>query len=132
VRIRNRHERLVAAPAERIAPLIADLDRVWPTELAPAPRPCGDRLYEVGPLLWEEVSRTELARAFRVIRLREVQAEHRFELEPADGRTIVRHTVEGRAEGAFEATWRDRIEPLHNRILETLLDNVETAAVAGD
>jgi hypothetical protein len=30
----GRHERIVAAPPERIAALIADFDRVWPTQIA--------------------------------------------------------------------------------------------------
>jgi hypothetical protein len=36
MKISNRHERIVAAPPERIVALIADFDRVWPTEIAPA------------------------------------------------------------------------------------------------
>jgi hypothetical protein len=39
VKERNRHERLIAAPPEQIAALIADFDRIWPTQIGPAPRP---------------------------------------------------------------------------------------------
>ena len=129
--IRIRHERIVAAPPERIAALIADLDRVWPTDIAPAPRRQGQRLYDAGLMLWEEVDRPGAARAFRVVRPDELEAEHWFEVEPADGATVLRHTIEGSAAGRFEAIWRERVEPLHDLILEALLDNVESAAAAG-
>ena len=131
MKIRNRHERIVAAPPERIAALIADFDRVWPTEVAPAPRRQGPRLYDAGLMTWEEFDRPAAARAFRVVRPDELQAEHWFELELADGGTVLRHTVEGSAAGRYEAIWRERIEPLHDLILEALLDNVESAAAAG-
>ena len=65
-------------------------------------------------------------RAFRVLRPDELQVEHWFEMEPAEGATIVRHTVEGSAAGKYQAIWRERIEPLHDQVLEALFDNVET------
>jgi len=128
--IRNRHERIVAAAPERVAALIADFDRIWPMEIAPAPRRQGPRLYDAGVMLWEEFDRPAAARAFRVVRPDGLQAEHWFELEPADGGTVLRHTVEGSAAGRYEAIWRERIEPLHDLILEALLDNVSSAATA--
>jgi hypothetical protein len=131
MKIRNRHERTFAAPPERIAPLIADFDRIWPTEIAPAPRLLGHRLYDAGPMLWEEFDRPGTARAFRVVRPEELQAEHWFELEFAEGATVLRYTLQGSAVGKYEAIWCERIKPLHDRILEALLDNVD-AAVASD
>ena len=130
MKIRNFHERVVAAPPERIAALIADFDRIWPTQIAPAPRPHGHRLYEAGPMLWEEFDRSDAARAFRVIRPDGLQGGHWFELGPAEGATVLRNALQGRAAGKYEAIWRERIEPLHNQILEALLDNVEAAAAA--
>lgn len=132
MKVRNGHERIVAASPERIAALIADFDRVWPTAIAPAPRRQGPRLYDAGPMLWEAVDRPGAARAFRVVGPEGLQGEHWFELEVADGATVLRHTIEGYAVGKYEAIWRERIEPLHDRILEALLDNVEAAAVSGD
>jgi hypothetical protein len=130
--IRNRHERTLAAPPERIAALIGDFDRVWPAEIAPAPRRQGRRLYDAGLMLWEEFDRPGAARAFRVVRPDALQGEHWVELEPAEGGTVVRHTVEGRAVGKYEAIWREQIEPLHDLILEALLDNVEAAVASGN
>jgi len=129
--IRNRHERTVAAPPERIAALIADFDLVWPVQIAPAPRRQGHRLYDAGLMTWEEFERPGAARAFRVVRPDELRAEHWFELEPSGGATVLRHTVEGHADGKYEAIWSDRIEPLHDLIMEGILDNVETAVASG-
>jgi carbon monoxide dehydrogenase subunit G len=132
MKISNRHERMVAAPPARIAALIADFDRVWPTQIAPAPRRQGPRLYDAGPMVWEEFDRPGAARAFRVVRPEGLRGEHWFELELADGATVVRYTVEGCAVGRYEAIWCERIEPLHDRVLEALLDNVEAAVASGD
>ena len=132
MKIKNHHERTVAAPPEQIAALIADFGRIWPAQIAPAPRPHGHRMYDAGLMVWEEVDRPGAARAFRVVRPAELQGEQWFELLPAEGATVVRHTVEGCASGKWEAIWRERIEPLHDRILEALLDNVEAAAAPGD
>jgi hypothetical protein len=131
MKIRSRHERIFAAPPERIAPLIADFDRIWPTELAPAPRQQGHRLYDAGTMLWEEFDRPGAARAFRVVRPDQLQAEHWFELEFVEGTTVLRHTIEGYAVGKYEAIWCEQIEPRHDLILRALFDNVE-AAVASD
>jgi hypothetical protein len=39
----------------------------------------------------------------------------------------LRHTVDGYADGRYEAIWRERIEPGHDVVLEALFDHVETA-----
>jgi hypothetical protein len=132
MKIRKLHARMVAAPPERIAALIADFGNVWPTQIAPAPRRQGHRLYDAGLMVWEEFDRPGAARAFRVVRPHELQGEHWFELELAEGATLVRHTIEGCASGKYEAIWREQIRPLHDRILEALLDNVEAAVASGD
>lgn len=61
----------------------------------------------------------------------ELQGEHWFELRAAPGGTVVRHTLRGCAAGKYWAIWRERIEPLHDLMLEALLDNVEAAAASG-
>jgi hypothetical protein len=127
MKITNCHERIFMAPPERIAPLIADFDRVWPTEIGPAPRLVEDRLYEAGRMLWEEFDRPGALRAFRVVRPDELRLEHWFEAESAAGWTVLRHTVEGYADGRYEAIWRDRIEPVHDVELEALFDHVQAA-----
>jgi hypothetical protein len=124
----NRHERLIAASPGRIAPLVADLGVIWPAQFAPVPRPRGDRQFDTGLMIWEEIGRPGAVRAFRVLSPGDLQASHWFELVPAEGGTLLRHTVEGTATGAYEHLWPERIEPRHDRILEALLDNVQSAA----
>lgn len=131
MKIKNHHERIVAATPERIAALLADFDRIWPTQIAPAPRPRGQRLYDSGPMLWQEHGRPGAARSFRVISPAGLQVEHWFDLERVSGGTLVRHTVEGQALGQYEVLWNEQIEPSHNRVLEAILDNIE-AAVASE
>ena len=128
MKIFNRHERLIAAPPGRIAPLVADFGVIWPAQLAPVPRPRGDRQYDTGLMIWEEIGRPGAVRAFRVLSPGDLRASHWFELVPAEGGTLLRHTVEGTATGAYEQIWPERIEPWHDRILEALLDNVQSAA----
>jgi hypothetical protein len=128
MKIFNRHERLIAASPERIAPLVADFDLIWPTRLAPAPAPQGDRTYAAGLMVWQEYDRPGAVRAFRVVSPAELRGGHWFELIPADGGTLLRHTIEGTATGPFETIWAERIEPRHNQILEAILDNVQSAA----
>jgi hypothetical protein len=67
MKVHNVHERMVAATPEQIAPLIADLDRIWPTQITPAPRPQGERLYKTARMLWHEYDRLGAVRAFRVV-----------------------------------------------------------------
>jgi hypothetical protein len=125
MKITNRHERILMAPPGQIALLIANFDRIWPTQIKPAPRLVGNRLYEAGKMLWEEFDRPGALRAFRVIRPDELRVEHWWEVEPAAGATVLRHTVEGDADGQYEAIWRERIEPGHDLVLEAILDNVQ-------
>jgi hypothetical protein len=132
MKVRNSHERIFAASAEFIAGLIADIERVWPTEIAPAPQLNGHRRYAAGLMLWEEFDRPGAARAFRVVQPQELQVEHWFELESGTGTTVLRHTVEGCAIGKYEAIWCEQLKPLHDRLLPALLDNVEAAVASGD
>lgn len=128
MRILNRHERLIAAPPERIAAIVADFGLIWPARIAPAPRPLGDRRYDTGLMVWQEYDRPGAVRAFRVVSPGELRAGHWFELVAAEGGTLLRHTVEGTATGKYETIWPERIEPLHDQILEALLDNVQSRA----
>jgi len=127
MKIRNIHERTIAATPEQIAQLLADFDGIWPTQLAPAPRAQSERLYKTSMMLWQEYDRPGAARAFRVLSPAELQGEHWFELERVPAGTVIRHTVQGEALGDCEAIWQDRIEPAHDIILEAVFDNIETA-----
>jgi hypothetical protein len=123
MKVTNVHERTLDAPPERLAALIADFDAIWPTQIAPAPRPEGE-LLRVPLMRWKEFDRAGALRAFRVVSPPEMRGEHWFKVERVEGGTLLRHTIDGEASGAYEAIWRDRIEPTHDLVLEALLDNV--------
>jgi len=131
MKIRNRHERVLAATPERVAALVADFEQVWPTQIAPAPRRRGPRLFQAGMMVWEEVDRQSAVRAFRVVSPNGLQAEHWFETEPADGGILLRHTIDGEALGEYEEIWRERIEPGHDRVIEALFDKIEATIQIG-
>lgn len=119
------HERPIAAAPERISALIADFDRIWPHDIAPAPRRRDPGVYDAGLMRWEEFDRLGAIRAFRVTRPAGMRGEHWFELVASGGTPVLRHTVDATASGAFAAVWRARIARLHDQILEALLDNVQ-------
>jgi hypothetical protein len=121
------HERAFDAAPERISALIADFDRVWPQDIAPAPRQQGPGVYDAGLMRWEEFDRPGVIRAFRVTRPSGLHGEHWFELVVSGGMPVLRHTIDATASGAFAAIWRARIARLHDQILEALLDNVQEA-----
>lgn len=125
MRIRNCHERVISATPAQLAGLVSDFEAIWPTR--PAPRPLGDRRYDTSSMIWEEFDRPGAIRAFRVIVPEELRVQHWFEVQPHDGGTLLRHTVEGEAFGQAEALWRDRIEPDHDPFLEALFDKIEAA-----
>jgi hypothetical protein len=123
VKVVNVHQRMFDATPERLAALIADFGAIWPTQIAPAPRPEGG-LLRVPTMRWQEFDRPGAVRAFRVVSPPEMRAEHWFEVERGDQGTVLRHTIDGEASGAYEAIWRDRIEPAPDLVLEALLDKV--------
>jgi hypothetical protein len=125
MKVRDCHERWVAAAPDRITALIADFDLVWPAQLAPTPREVGPGRYDAGLMIWQEVERPGAARAFRVASPEEIRGEHWFELVPDGSGTVVRHTIEATAAGRYEAVWAERIGPKHGVIMEALLDKVQ-------
>jgi hypothetical protein len=74
---------------------------------------------------WQEFARLGAVRAFRVVSPPELRGEHWFEVQPVKDGTVLRHTIDGEVFGEYEAIWRDCVEPLHDLVLEALLDNVQ-------
>ena len=121
------HEREVDGSVAEVVELLGDLDALWPAEITPAPRPEGEAL-RVGPMLWQVTDRDGAVLAFRVVSPPELRAEHWFDATRRNGGTTLRHTIDGRADGPAEAVWH-KLEPLHDRVMEALLDRVEVALV---
>lgn len=124
-------ERRIAAPPAEVASLVADFDRIWPTQVGPAPKPRDGRTYRAGLMIWEEFDRSGAVRAFRVIEPLELEMEHWFQVEPEAGATVLRHTVEGRVASTYETVWRERIFADHDQTVEALFDKVEAASASG-
>jgi hypothetical protein len=129
MRIRNVHQRVVAGEPQQVARLIDDFAEVWPGEITPPPTQVVPGVYAAGPMVWEEVAREGAARAFRVTYPPELEAEHWFEIRSLATGTRVRHVVSGEAHSEFAFLWRDRLEPLHNLVIEALLRRIAARSV---
>ena len=122
MRVTNVHERRLAASPEQVEALFEDVDAIWPD---PAPVKEGTAL-RVGPMLWERYNRGLTTLAWRVTSPPDLRAVFFFDIHPdGNGGTLLRHTVEGQANGECEALWRDELEPKHNAFIEALFDRTE-------
>jgi hypothetical protein len=99
--VRNVHERLIAVPAERLAPLVDRVggpdDIVWPSPEWP-------------PMVLDRPLSVEPA---------------------GPARSVVRHVLEGRLTGSARLTWPVAIRWLHDAVLEDLFDRAEAAVGTG-
>jgi hypothetical protein len=133
----NIHERILDASADRVGQLIDGLasadDRLWPHDQWPAMR--FDRPLGVGasgghgPIGYVVESYTPgRGVQFRFTKPTSFVGTHRFEVEPIDAtKTVLRHTIEMQTAGLAWLTWGLVIRPLHDALLEDLLDRAETA-----
>jgi hypothetical protein len=124
VKISNVHERTIDASPGQLETILADLNGIWPTQISPAPYSDGE-LLRTGTMRWQEFDRPGAVRAFRIVSPPELRGEHWLEVETVEDGTVLRHTIDAEAFGEYEAIWHDRIEPLHDLVLEALLDNVQ-------
>ncbi|WP_460758808.1 DUF2867 domain-containing protein [Nocardiopsis oceani] len=136
--VRNTHQRVIAAPAEIVGELVDALggprDRLWPS---PAWEPMRlDRALSVGadgghgPILYR-VSEHEPGRRVRFTFHPEAgfRGYHELVVERLpDGNTLLRHHAEAVALGTTRLLWPLVIRPIHDAMVEDLLDNAEHAA----
>jgi hypothetical protein len=139
--VRNVHERLIAVPAERLAPLVDRVggpdDIVWPSPEWPPM--VLDRPVSVGatgghgPIRYH-VTGYEPGRrvAFAFDPDVGLHGTHVLTVEPAGpARSVVRHVLEGRLTGSARLTWPVAIRWLHDAVLEDLFDRAEAAVGTG-
>jgi hypothetical protein len=125
MRVVDVHERELPAPPEVVAPLVDDLDRIWPVNRWPALRWDGDEA-RFGFMRWNVVAREPGRLVFDIRAPRGITGEHRFEVAPAaGGAAILRHTVDVDTHGSAQLTWPLAIGPLHDALLEDVLDRAE-------
>ena len=139
MRIHNVHERRLPAPVDRVGRLLDGLgatpDPLWPTEHWPAMRfdrplaPGADGGH--GPIRY----RVEEHEPGRRVRFRftgppGLTGTHEFAVLEAPGGCVLCHTIDGRTSGHMLAAWPLVLRPLHDALLEDVLDKAE-AAVTG-
>ncbi len=136
--VRNTHERAVAAPAEVVGELLAglggDRDQLWPSpEWMPMRL---DRPLSVGatgghgPIRYR-VSEYEPGRRVRFEFAPDtgLRGHHELVVEPRPGgSSVLRHRIEATARTGTRLTWPLVIRPVHDALVEDLLDNAEQAA----
>lgn len=137
MRVSNVHERRLDASAERVGALVDALgsahDRVWPTGEWPALR--FDRPLQLGargghgPVRYS-VEGYEPGRCvtFRFTAPAGFDGTHRFIVERDSGdSTRLRHILEMKARGPALISWPVVFRPLHDALLEDLMDRAELA-----
>jgi hypothetical protein len=140
VRVVNIHERILDASAERVGQLIDSLasadDRLWPHDRWPAM--CFDRPLGVGAVgghgpIGYVVESYAPGRGVRFLFTKPegFVGIHRFETEPiGPTKTKLRHVIDMQTNGKAALAWAIAIRPLHDALLEDLLDRAERATGA--
>lgn len=134
-RIHNVHERVVAAPPDALAPL---LDALGGTEDVLWPAPAWEPMILDGPPVagadgGHGPIRYRVVEAERGRRIRfefhstpGIEGYHEISVEDAaGGATLIRHVLDCRAHGRMRLVGPVLLEPLHDAVLEDLLDNAE-------
>lgn len=137
MRVRNVHERTLAASVREVGILIDKLgstdDRIWPKHLWPRMlinQPLAiDAVGAHGPIHYVVESYDPGQRVrFHFTAPRGFKGYHEFQVEPTTSdRAILRHVLEMRAVGVALLSWPIVFRPLHNALVEDLLDGAAVA-----
>src|SRR6476661_2038991 len=141
MRVHNVHERVLTAEATAVGALLDGVggphDALWPSPEwapmwingAPAIGVAGGH----GPLRYR-VSTYEPGRriVFTLEQGQGLSGWHGFEVEPlGPERAVLRHVVSARAHGRMRALWPCVVRPVHDGIVEQILDRAEIALGTG-
>jgi Polyketide cyclase / dehydrase and lipid transport len=138
--VRNVHERVVAAPADRVWELVEGLggsgDRLWPSPAWPAMRL--DRPLAVGArgghaMIRYAVTAYEPGRRVEFTFDPAIGAHgtHTFTVAPlGPDRALLRHELVGRLTGRMRLVWPAAVRWLHDALIEDLLDRAEDSVGA--
>lgn len=135
MKVLNTHTRTIHRPKEEVARVLSTLasnnDEVWPTKTWPRIYFGGDN--RIGSEGGHGPVRYVIERfdpkgdfQFRFLRPKGFNGIHKFEIKPiTDQRTEVVHTISMTTKGTATLKWYVVIRPLHDALLEDLLDRVE-------
>ncbi len=137
--VRNVHERRIGATAADAGALLealsSPLDRLWPSDRWPPLHL--DRGLELGsggghgPIRYAVIEHLPGRRAvFRFAPRMGMEGTHTLEVLDTGDAVVLRHLLEGRPSGRMRLIWPLVIRPLHDALIEDLLDGAE-AALAG-
>lgn len=133
--ILNRHERILRSPFTKVGELINQLgspqDRIWPRDRWPAMR--FDRPLQIGavgrhgPIRYFVESYDPGRKIiFHLTEPKGFRGTHRFEAEEiSPGIIRFRHVLEMRLEGFARLYWPIVFGPLHDALVEDILDEAE-------
>lgn len=141
MRVHNVHERVLDAPAEAVGRLLDDVggphDALWPSpewspmwlDGPPAIGVAGGH----GALRYRVTTYVPGRRiVFTLEPGQGLSGWHGFEVVPRGAeRAVLRHVVDGRARGGMRVLWPCVVRPVHDGILEQILDRAETALGTG-
>ncbi len=136
MKVRNVHERILAAPLPTVARLLDSLasedDLLWPRDSWPPMRfDCGLCVGAAGghgPVRYV-VDSYEPGQSvrFRFTKPRGFDGYHAYEIEEAGpGTTRLRHVLDMRASGGALLTWPLIYRPLHDALIEDSLDRAQS------
>lgn len=138
--IRNVHERRIEVEPARVGELLdalaGDEDPLWPSPEWPplvldAPLGIGAQGGH-GPVRYRV---QEFVPGRRVVfgfhRSVGIDGTHALEVEADGGATVLRHVLRGRARAGMRIAWPLTVEPVHDALIEDLLDRAEARLVPG-
>ncbi|MBM7787546.1 DUF2867 domain-containing protein [Tenggerimyces flavus] len=138
MRVHNVHERVLPISMDKAAPLIDQLGQPddllfptpqWPPMVLDGPLQPGSSGGH-GPMRYH-VQRYEPGRLveFATEPGMDIVGTHAFSLEKVDDdHTILRHTIEGELEGTMRLAWPTAVRPIHDAMVEDILDQAERVA----
>jgi hypothetical protein len=139
MQIRNVHERVLPATVDQVGALLDGLagpeDRLWPVDRWPGLPLRFDRPLGVGARGGHGRVRYRVEEyvpgrrvVFRFDERMRMDGTHRFEVDDSQGVVELRHVLAGQPRGIRTLlTWLLVIRPLHDAVLEDLLDRAELA-----
>ncbi|MBI5284733.1 MAG: hypothetical protein HY874_06530 [Chloroflexi bacterium] len=128
----NYHARIIARPLDelyqRLARMGGGLDDVWP--MAPVPMKAEGALQPGvraahGPIRYELVAVENGCRIEWRFTMEHLHGRYEYTLSAMDAGTLVENVIDGAVTGEMIGVWPSAVGPLHDWVLERILDRLE-------